>query len=80
MSNAIIPTKEEVKKLLARMINSPLVRENTIGELLGIKLIDSLLPPMEGEPNWNYDGLVVFIEENNISSSDTFGEALKKLQ
>lgn len=80
MSNTKKPTKEEVKQLLALMINSPLVRMNTIGELLGLKLIDSLLPPMEGEPDWNYDGLKEFFAMYSISSSDTFSEALEKLQ
>ena len=80
MSNIKIPTKEEVKKLLLLMASSPLIRANTIGELLGLKLIDSLLPPIKGEPDWNYDGLKEFFAMYSISSSDTFSEALEKLQ
>ncbi len=80
MDNVKMPTREEVTKLLTLMINSPVVHEKTIGELLGLKLVDSLLPPMKGEPEWGYEGLKEFFLMHNIVSNDTLGEALEKLQ
>ena len=80
MDNIKMPTKEEVKKLLTLMINSPVVHEKTIGELLGLKLVDSLLPPMKSEPEWGYEGLREFFLMHNIAGNDTLGEALEKLQ
>ncbi len=35
----IIPTKEEVKKLLMTTMNDKILQKQTIGELLGMKLI-----------------------------------------
>ena len=48
----IIPTKEAVQKLLAYESEHKIVGIQTIGELLGMKLVDSLLPKIKGESAW----------------------------
>lgn len=76
----IVPTKEAVQKLLAYQIEHKTVGIQTIGELLGMKLVDSLLPKIKGEPSWGYEGLRVFCVDNGIDAKDTLEEALRKLQ
>ena len=76
----IMPTKEEVEKLLTVAMNDKGNHMQTVGELLGMKLIDLLLPNIRGGPEWDYYGLRIFFDENGIASSDTFEEALKKLK
>ena len=48
----IIPTKEEVKKMLEHAINGDIIHYETMGELLGRKLTDSLLPNMKTDSEW----------------------------
>lgn len=48
----IVPTKTEVKKLLTLMISRDFIKEQTVGELLGLKWVDSLMPKIKGEPEW----------------------------
>ncbi len=76
----IVPTKEAVQKLLAYEIEHKIVGIQTIGELLGMKLVDSLLLKIKGEPSWGYEGLRVFCVDNGIDAKDTLEEALRKLQ
>lgn len=76
----IVPSKEDVKKLLTFAMNDQITHMKTVGELLGMKLIDSLMPKIKGEPEWGYDGLKKFFDESGINSSDTFMEALEKLK
>lgn len=76
----VVPTKEEVKKLIRIAMDDSIIHIQTIGELLGMKLVDSLLPIIKGEPEWGFDGLKVFFNEQGINGTDTFEEALKKLK
>ena len=76
----IIPTKEEVKKMLEYAINSDIIHYETMGELLGIKLTDSLLPNMKTDPEWGYYGLKEFYKAYGINCTDTLAEALAKLK
>ena len=75
----IIPKKEEVIALLTIAKNEKSIRMQTVGELLGMKLIDSILPKIEGEPGWGYEGLKKFFLDHSIEPSCTFEEALEKL-
>ncbi len=76
----LIPTKEEVENLLRFAMDSKLVQMQTIGELIGMKWLDSLMPKIKGEPDWGYEGLKQFFIDNGIGSSDTFDVALEKLK
>lgn len=75
----IVPTKTEVKKLLTLMISRDFIKEQTVGELLGLKWVDSLMPKIKGEPEWGYEGLNQFFIDNDIASTCTLKEALDKL-
>ena len=76
----IVPTKEAVQNMLAYEIENKIVGIQTIGELLGMKLVDSLLPKIKGEPAWGYEGFRAFCVDNGIDAKDTLEEALRKLQ
>ena len=76
----IVPTKEAVQNMLAYEIENKIVGIQTIGELLGMKLVDSLLPKIKGEPAWGHEGLRAFCVDNGIDANDTLEEALRKLQ
>ena len=78
-NKVIIPTKEEVIALLTIAKNEKSIRMQTVGEFLGMKLIDSLLPKIEGEPEWGYEGLKEFFVNHSIDLSCTIEEALEKL-
>lgn len=82
MSNekTIVPSKEDVKKLLAIAMNDQFTHMKTVGELIGMKWVDSLMPKIKGGPEWGYDGLKNFFDEYGIESSATFEEALEKLR
>lgn len=75
----IVPTKTEVKKLLTLMISRDFIKEQTVGELLGLKWVDSLMPKIKGEPEWGYEGLNQFFIDNDIAPTCTLKEALDKL-
>ena len=75
-----IPNKDEVKALLAITLNDKIVPTQTIGDLLGIKWVDSLLPKIKGEPAWGYEGLKTFFMNHEIDAKDTLEEALRKLK
>lgn len=77
--NIIVPSKEEVQKLLQININSKLIKIDTVGELLGMKFVDSLLPKTQIEPEWGFDGLKLFFENHSINPSLSLQEALNKL-
>lgn len=79
-TNVGLPTKEEMIRLLKVASDEKLCHLETVGELLGMKLIDSLLPKSSLEPDWNYEGLRLFLMEHGIDSTDTILEALAKLQ
>ncbi|MBE6647456.1 MAG: hypothetical protein E7611_07475 [Ruminococcaceae bacterium] len=80
MSNKIImPTKEEVKILLSLMIENKFIYEQTVGELLGLKWVDSLMPKIKDEQEWGYEGLNQFFIDNDIAPTCTLKEALDKL-
>ncbi len=79
MKNIVIPTKEEVKKLLNAIIDNQFIHEQTIGDLLGLKWVDSLMPKIKGEPEWGYEGLNQFFIDNDIATTCTLKEALDKL-
>lgn len=76
----IVPSTEEIKKLLSVATNDAAMADKTIGALLGMKLVDSFLPKVKGEPDWDYKGLKQFFHENGIETSDTFAEAMNKLK
>ena len=76
----ILPTKEEIIAMLEFAIKSDLITYQNIGEILGMKLIDDLLPKMKVGPQWGYEGFRIFCKENNLFSTDTLAEALKKLK
>lgn len=75
----IIPAKDEVKQLLVLMIESNFISEQTVGDLLGLKWIDSLMSKIKGEPEWGYEGLNQFFIDNDIAPTCTLKEALDKL-
>ena len=78
-NEVIIPTTAEVVTLLTIAKNDRIIDIQNIGELLGMKLGDSLLPKVEGVPAWGYDGLRAFFIEHSIDSSCDIEEALEKL-
>lgn len=75
-----IPSEAEVKKLLEIAMNDKNIHMESVGELLGMKWDDSLLPKIKGEPEWEYDGLKIFFIDHRIEDSDSFKEALEKLK
>jgi len=75
----IMPSKEDVRKLLMFAMNDKVTHMQTIGDILGMKWVDSLLPKIKGEPEWGYDGLKKFFDEAGMDGSDTIMEALEKL-
>lgn len=78
--NHVVPTKEQIVTLLRSIQASPnLLPAKTIGDLIGMKLVDSLLPKMPIEPEWGYEGLVAFCTNNGLENTDTIENALKKL-
>lgn len=77
--NVIVPTKEEVKKILEYGINDQIYKLENVGEFLGMKLVDSLLPKLKCEPEWGFEGLKIFFENNSIDASCTLEDALSKL-
>lgn len=79
-NETIIPTKEEVIKLLSMIIEDKTTHTETIGGLLGMKRIDSILPKTENEPKWGYEGLCKFINLYQINTMDTLQDALDKLK
>ena len=48
-------------------------------KLLGMKLVDSVLPKTEWEPEWSYEGLKEFFSNHSIDSSCAIEEVLKEL-
>lgn len=74
-----MPTKMEVIKLICLMIESPFINVQTVGDLLGLKWVDSLMPKIKGEPEWGYEGLNQFLIDNYIVPTCTLKEALDKL-
>ena len=75
-----IPSKVEVEKLLEIAMNDKIINMETIGELLGMKWVDSLMPKIKGESEWEYEGLKIFFIEHSIEGSDSFKNALDKLK
>lgn len=79
--NVVLPSKAEVEKMLSYGIkHNQYINLRTVGELLGCKWIDSLLPKIDIEPKWGYEGLKVFFENHNITSIDTLETALEKVK
>lgn len=76
----VIPTKEEIKKMLEYAINSDIIHYDTMGELLGMKWTDSLLPNVNIDPQWGYEGLKEFYKAYGVNCTDTLAEALAKLK
>ena len=79
MNNTVIPTKEEVENLIKIMIVNEFVHKQTVGDLLGLKWVDSLMPKIKGEPEWGYEGLKQFFADHDIAPACTLKEALDKL-
>ena len=79
-NKTIIPTKEEVIKLLSIIIEDKTIHMETIGELIVMKWTDSILPKIENEPMWGYEGLCKFINSYQINTKDTLKDALDKLK
>ena len=76
----VIPTKAQVEALLQAAIKTQHIDHmKTMGDLLGMKWVDSLLPKLPIEPEWDYYGLRQFCDENGISNTDTCEQALEKL-
>lgn len=76
----VVPTTEEVMKLLEVAIDDKILHLQTIDELLGMKWVDSFLPPFKGVPEWGYEGLKVFLADHGIEGSESLNEALSKLK
>ena len=76
----IIPTKEEVKRLLAIINNDKTIHIQTVGELLGMKWADDLISTFKGAPEWGYEGLKRFFVDYGIVFTDTLEEAENKLK
>ena len=77
----IIPTKEEVKKMLEHAINSDIIHYETMGEMLGTRMIeDALLPNVKIGPECGYECLKDFYKAYGINCTDTLAEALAKLK
>lgn len=75
-----IPSEAEVKKLLEIAINDKIIHMELVGELLGMKWTDSLLPKFKDEPEWGYEGLKKFFIDHGIEYTDSFKEAMDKLK
>lgn len=75
-----IPSEAEVKKLLEIAINDKIIHMELVGELLGMKWVDSLLPKFKNEPEWGYEGLNKFFVDHGIEHTDSFKEAMDKLK
>ena len=75
-----IPSETEVKKLLEIAMNDKIIHMESVGELLGMKWVDSLLPKIKGEPEWGYEGLKKFFIDHVIEGTDSFKDALDKLK
>lgn len=75
-----IPSEAEVKKLLEIAMNDKIIHMESVGELLGMKWVDSLLPKIKDEPEWGYEGLKKFFIDHEIEGTDSFKEALDKLK
>ena len=76
IEKVIMPSKEEVQKLLDVAINmkGTVSQMQTVGELLGMKLLDEALPKSSLEPKRR------FLGEHGITSANTLKEALEKLK
>ena len=61
-------------------INSDVIHYETMGEILGMKWTDSLLPNVKLGPEWGYEGLQEFCKFYKINLTDTLKEALAKLK
>ena len=79
-TNITIPSEEEIKKLLEIALKSEFIHMETVGELLGMKWCDSLLPKLKDEPKWDYKGLWTFLSDHGIETTDSLKTALKKLK
>ncbi len=75
----VVHSTEEVVKLLTIAMDDNIIHMETIGELLGMKWVDSLLPKFNNEPEWGYEGLRKFFVDNGIEFSSTLKSALEKL-
>lgn len=76
----IMPSKEDVIRLLSFAAKDNITHMTTVNELLGMKLVDSWLPKTEAEPEWGFEGLKQFFMEHKIEGTDTFEDALLKLK
>ena len=76
----VMPTKEEIKKMLEYAINGDIIHYDTMGELLGMKWTDSLLPNVNIGPQWGYEGLKEFYKAYGINCTGILAEALAKLK
>lgn len=66
--------------MLEYSINKGAIHYETMGEILGTKMIDdSLLPDVKNGPEWGYEGLKEFYNTYEINCTDTLTEALAKL-
>lgn len=75
----VFPTKDEVIKLLTIAKNDGIIHIKSVGELLGMKWLDSLMPKIKGEPEWGFEGLSRFFAACDIETSCSLEDALKKL-
>ena len=75
----ILPTKDEVVKLLNIAKNDDMLQLQTVGDLLGIKYTDSLMPKIKEAPEWGVEGLSEFFNGYDIDDSCSLEEALERL-
>lgn len=75
-----IPSEAEVKKLLEAVMKDKIIHIESVGELLGTKWVDSLLPKIDSEPKWGYDELKKFFIDHGIEGTSSLNEALDKLK
>ena len=78
-NEVIMPSKEEVIKLLDIAKNGNTIPMQTIGDLLAIKWADRLFSEIECTPVCGVEGLVEFFNDYGIDDSCSIEDALKKI-
>ena len=79
-NEVIMPTKEDVIKLLMIAKDDNMIQSQTVGELLGMKMVDSFLPQIKSTPEWGFEGLSKFFNDYAIDDSFSIEEALERLK
>lgn len=75
----IMPTKDEVITLLKIAKGNNTIQLQTVGELRGMKYVDSFMPKIKGTPEWGFEGLSKFFNDYAIDDSFSIQDALERL-